>query len=75
MDWSVDSILSDGRHTKHSSHFQSFIGTDQAGSTIETSTGLQIFKETDSYHVRIKWDGDCEENLILTYIGTEQTAD
>ncbi|NTY09292.1 MULTISPECIES: hypothetical protein [Exiguobacterium] len=69
--WFVDSQLSDGRYAKHSSHFQSFIGTERDGATFETSAALQIFKDTDTYHVRIKWDGNREEQLTLTCIGME----
>ena len=69
--WFVDSQLSDGRHAKHSSHFQSFVGTERDSATFETSAALQIFKDTDTYHVRIKWDDNREEQLTLTGIGME----
>ena len=69
--WFVDSQLSDGRYAKHSSHFRSFIGTERDGATFETSAALQIFKASDTYHVRIKWDGNREEQLTLTCIGME----
>jgi len=68
--WFVDSPLSDGRHAKQSSHFQSSIGIERDGATAETSAALQIFKATDTYHVRIKWDGNREE-FNLTCIDIE----
>lgn len=29
---------------------------------------LQLFKASDTYHVRIKWDGNREEQLTLTCV-------
>ena len=56
----ADSPLLNGRHAKQFSHVQCLIGIERDGATVETSAVLQIFKDTDTHHVRIKCDGNRE---------------
>lgn len=66
VQWEIDSILSTQKNdTNFLSQFQKIIGTPKGGFTIENNSSSRLANKKDEFKIKVKWDNNKEENLIL----------